>query len=66
MAPFIRILLRYLTFPLLTMGWILPEEQAAIIADPDLVSYVSAGLGVLASFIAEGWYALGRKWGWKR
>lgn len=66
MAPLIRILLRYVTLPLLALGLILPEEQQAIIADPEIVSYVSIGLGLLALAIAEGWYALARRFGWAK
>ena len=66
MAPFIRIFLRYATLPLLTMGLILPEEQQAIIADPDVVRYVGAGLGFLAPIVAEGWYFLARRLGWSK
>lgn len=66
MAPIIRILLRYLTFPLLALGWILPHEQQDIIADPELVGYISFGLGILSPLVAEGWYALAKKFGWKK
>ncbi|MGI6854451.1 hypothetical protein [Mesorhizobium sp. 1B3] len=66
MAPFIRIFLRYVTLPLLAMGLILPEEQQAIIADPDLVGYVCTGLGFLAPLAAEGWYLLARRFGWSK
>jgi hypothetical protein len=66
MAPLIRIALRYLTFPLLWLGWILPAEQQDIIADPELVSWISTGLGILAPIVAEGWWWMARKFGWDR
>lgn len=66
MAPFIRIALRYVTLPLLAAGLILPDEQQAIIADPEVVSYVSTGLGMIAPVVAEGWYWLARKSGWSK
>lgn len=66
MAPIIRILLRYATFPLLWLGIILPHEQQALIADPEIVGWVSTGLGVAAPFIAEGWYAAARWFGWTK
>lgn len=66
MAPLVRILLRYITLPLLALGLILPEEQQAIIADPELVSYASTGLGLLAPLVAEGWYVLARQFGWAK
>lgn len=65
MAAIIRIILRYATFPLLALGLILPEEQQAIIADPDIVGWVSTGLGILSPIIAEGWYALAKRFGWR-
>lgn len=66
MAPIIRILLRYATFPLLTLGLILPEEQQALIADPEIVGWISTALGVVAPMVAEGWYALSRRFGWSK
>jgi hypothetical protein len=64
MAPIIRILLRYATFPLLAFGLILPEEQADIIGDPEFVQWVSTALGIVAPFVAEGWYWIARRAGW--
>lgn len=66
MAPVARILLRYATFPLLALGLILPEEQQAIIADPEAVAYVSTALGFAAPAVAEGWYWLARRFGWAK
>jgi hypothetical protein len=66
MAPLVRILLRYATGPLLALGLIFPEEQQAIIADPEIVRYVSTGLGLLAPVLAEGWYMLARRFGWAK
>ncbi|MCC6479993.1 MAG: hypothetical protein IT552_12385 [Sphingomonadaceae bacterium] len=66
MAPFIRIALRYLTVPLLLFGLINESEAADIVADPDLLQWVSLGLGTIAPFIAEGWYWLARRFGWSK
>lgn len=66
MAPIIRIALRYLTMPLLAIGLILPDEQQAIIADPEIVGWVSTALGMLAPIVAEGWYILARRLGWTK
>ncbi|GAA2848467.1 MULTISPECIES: hypothetical protein [Aminobacter] len=66
MAPIIRILLRYVTLPLLALGWILPEEQQALIADPEIVAWVSTGLGIIAPLVAEGWYWAARSFGWAK
>lgn len=66
MAPFIRIALRYLTFPLIIFGLINETEAADIISDPELTQWISLGLGMLSPLIAEGWYALARWWGWSK
>lgn len=65
MAPLIRILLRYATGPLLALGLILPEEQQAIIGNPEIVGWVSTALGMMAPVLAEGWYALAKWLGWR-
>lgn len=64
MAPLIRILLRYLTFPFLYFGLINPNEARDLIADPEIAQWISLGLGVAAPFISEGWYWMARKLGW--
>ncbi|HWK13244.1 MAG TPA: hypothetical protein VNS02_02530 [Rhizobiaceae bacterium] len=66
MAPIIRIFLRYISMPLVIMGWILPEEQADIIADPELVFWLSQLIGWGIPFAVEGWYWLASKFGWAR
>jgi hypothetical protein len=66
MAPIIRILLRYVSLPLLALGLILPEEQQALIADPQLVEWLGTGLGLVASMVAEGWYWGARRFGWAK
>lgn len=65
MAPFIRILLRYVSMPLVLLGWVLPEEQAEIIADPDLVFWISQAVGWGIPIAVEGWYWLARRLGWR-
>lgn len=66
MAPIIRIILRYISLPLVMLGWILPEEQADIIADPDFVFWATQIIGWGTPIIVEGWYALARRWGWSK
>lgn len=66
MAPIIRIILRYGTFPLLYFGLIHENEAADLIADPEIIQWVSLAVGAVAPFIAEGWYFLARKLGWKK
>ena len=65
MAPFIRIALRYLSMPLVILGWILPEEQADIIADPQLVFWATQLIGWGIPLVVEGLYGLARKYGWR-
>ena len=66
MAPIIRILLRYITLPLLYFGLITEPEAASIIAEPEIAQWVSLGLGTIAPVISEGWWWLARKFGWDR
>lgn len=65
MAPFIRIFLRYATGPLILLGWILPEEQAEIIADPELVFWITQGVGWCMPVVAEGFYLAAKRLGWR-
>ena len=66
MAPIIRILLRYATFPLLYYGLINEHEAADLIADPEIAQWVSLGAGMVAPFVAEGWYWAARRLGWAK
>ena len=65
MGPIIRILLRYVSMPLVLLGWILPDEQADIIADPEIVFWISQAIGWGIPFIVEGWYAFAKTRGWR-
>ncbi|MGF0540578.1 hypothetical protein ACQQ2Q_21495 [Agrobacterium sp. ES01] len=64
-AAIIRILLRYAAGPLILYGLISPEEATDIINDPDIHSYVGIAFGLLSPLIAEGWYALAKRFGWR-
>ena len=64
MAPFVRIALRYATLPLLYFGLINETEASDIINDPELLQWISLGLGSVAPIVAEGWYWLAKKLGW--
>lgn len=66
MAPVIRILLRYATFPLLYYGLINEGEASDLIADPEIAQWVSLAGGVVAPVLAEGWYWLAKRWGWAK
>lgn len=65
MAAIIRIALRYATFPLLYYGLINENEAMDLIADPEIAQWISLGLGILSPVIAEGWYWLAKRWGWR-
>lgn len=64
MGPIVRIALRYVSLPLVIAGWILPEEQADIIADPQIVFWVTQVFGWGIPIVVEGFYALAKRWGW--
>lgn len=66
MAPIIRIVLRYATFPLLYYGLINEGGASDIIADPEIAQWVSLAAGMVAPVLAEGWYALAKRWGWSK
>lgn len=66
MAPIIRILLRYATFPLLAFGLINEGEASDLIADPEIAQWVSLAAGTVAPIAAEGWYWAARRMGWSK
>lgn len=66
MAPIIRIILRYATFPLIYFGLINEKEAMDLVSDPEIAQWVSLGLGIVAPFISEGWYWLATKFRWQR
>ena len=64
MAPFIRIFLRYATFPLLYYGLINENEASDLIADPEIAQWISLAAGTVAPFAAEAWYWVARRFRW--
>lgn len=66
MGPVVRIFLRYATAPLLYYGLINSNEASDLIADPQIAQWVSLAAGAVAPMIAEGWYALAKRWGWEK
>lgn len=63
LAPFIRILLRWIGGMLITAGY---AHNADLFSDPDLVTvfcYIGAGL---CGLISEGWWLLARRYHWSR
>jgi hypothetical protein len=59
-APLSRSILRYLVGSLVTAGFLLPEDGAALVNDPDILILIGLGIGA----IVEGLYAAARKLGW--
>jgi hypothetical protein len=51
--------------PLVLLGWILPDEQADIIADPEIVFWISQAVGWGIPIVVEGWYAFAKARGWR-
>lgn len=58
LAPFIRIVLRYLSAALIAKGYF-GESDAALFVDEELIGAIVAGVN-------EGWYFLARKYGWEK
>lgn len=65
MGPIIRIALRYATFPLLYFGLIHEHEASDLIADPEIAQWISLAAGTVAPFLAEIWFVLAKRMGWK-
>lgn len=65
MAPIIRIILRYMTFPLIYFGLINENEAMDLIADPEIAQWVSLAAGIVMPFLTEGWYWIATRMGWR-
>lgn len=66
MSVFIRILLRWVAGFLIAKGIFAPDDAQIFTADPEIERLLVTGLGSLAGAVAEGWYALARRWGWAK
>jgi hypothetical protein len=64
-GPIARIALRYLSGGLVSIGFLLPADAAAIIGDPEIVNAFAILLGLAASAAAEAAYAFAKRWGWR-
>jgi hypothetical protein len=62
-APFVRILLRYVSGLLVSAGFFAPADALAVVSDPELVQAVTVGAGVAVGAAAEFAYSLARKRG---
>jgi hypothetical protein len=63
LAPIIRIALRWLAGAMIAAGYLTPDNSE-LFGDPELVSNIAYGVGMLCGAVAEGWYALARRLGW--
>ncbi|MFC3061261.1 hypothetical protein [Paenirhodobacter populi] len=61
----IRNILRYAAGALVAKGLIAPQTGLAIASDPVLVESLSLALGAVLGLIAEGFYALAKRAGWR-
>ena len=57
-APFVRILLRYLSGVLIARG-MFSQEDAGLFMDPELI-------GILVGMLNEAWYMAARRFGWEK
>lgn len=63
-ATIIRIVLRYAAAFLVAKGLIDPS-LGGISTDPDVIASVEAVIGLIMAGIAEGWFILAKRFGWK-
>jgi len=60
----VRLALRYLSGALIMLG--VSDADAHFIAmDPAIVSWATITMGAVVGFVAEGWYAVAKRLGWK-
>lgn len=60
-----RIVARYGAGFLVAWGVLDPTLGKMIEADPDILAWIQIGLGATAFVVAEGWYYLAKKLGWR-
>jgi hypothetical protein len=48
---------------MIAAGYLTPDNSE-LFGDPELVSNIAYGVGMLCGAVAEGWYALARRLGW--
>lgn len=65
MAPILRIFLRYLSGVLIAKG-VIGDGDASLFEDPELVTSLEAGAGLLIGAGTEYWYKMARKFGWEK
>lgn len=62
-AVIIRIALRWLAGALVAKGF-LTDTQTDLFLDPDLMSMIEVGAGLLIGALVEGWYYFAKRFGW--
>ncbi|HEY0213685.1 MAG TPA: hypothetical protein VGC40_08880 [Paenirhodobacter sp.] len=62
---YIRNILRYVAGALVARGLIGPQTGMAIASDPILAETLSLCVGAVLGLIAEGFYALAKRAGWR-
>lgn len=65
MSVAVRIVLRYLAAFLVAKGVLLPADGALFATDPELLQAAELALGVLLGALAEAWYWLAKRLGWR-
>lgn len=65
MGVLIRIVLRYVAGLLIAWGLISEEDTRLVLTDPHLIGWLEVGFGLAAGFVAESWYRIAKRMGWK-
>lgn len=65
MDVLIRIILRYFAMLLVAKGILHPELGDLFASDPEILAMVQVVAGVLAGVVAECWYFLAKRFGWR-
>ncbi len=65
MGVFLRILLRYVAAALVARGFLSHDVGDLVSTDPDLSQAIEIVAGGVGMAIAEGWYYLAKRLGWR-
>lgn len=65
MDVLIRILLRYFAMFLVAKGFFSPELGDLFGSDPDILAMAQVVAGLVAGLVAEGWYVIAKRFGWR-
>lgn len=64
-APVVRIILRWLAGILVAKGWFAPEDGLWLQTDPDIAMIGQMALGFGVGLLAEAWYVVAKRFGWR-